>query len=437
MERYFPEHRVRYISLLDGIDTGVESSANDITPFRAIMNDMYAKDISKKIASVKHDKQRKGLFIGGKAVYGYQLHPTEKNQIIIDEGAAPTVQRIFTMAAQGISCRQIATRLNEEGIPTPSAYAGIAVSKPGPYTGRWSSERVAEMIKNETYIGNMVQGRVRKVSYKSKKCVKLPPDDWIVVPGTHEPIIDKETFEKANRLLRSRRRTRSRTYDFLLKGLIFCHECGHPLAVINRPNAQGENQLYFACRTYQRFTKNSACTGHFIKEQTVTDAVIEQVKRGCRRYLEQETLLLLAEQEISRTQESRQREQEIAALQGKVRTLSAHIDKIYMDKLAGLLDDNDFTRLYERMKQERTRLKSRLAELEDSTHSGEQQGVLAKELVERFIESTSCNRELLVNLIERVELTEDKQIIICFRFPELDAVDAMGADSRAKPRTEP
>ena len=116
MERYFPEHRVRYISLLDGIDTGVESSANDITPFRAIMNDMYAKDISKKIKSVKRDKQRKGQFIGGKPLYGYKMHPTEKNKIIIDEEVAPIVRRIFAMALDGVSCRQIAATLNEEGV---------------------------------------------------------------------------------------------------------------------------------------------------------------------------------------------------------------------------------------------------------------------------------------------------------------------------------
>lgn len=157
MERYFPEHRVRYLSLLDGVDTGVDSTANDITPFRAIMNDMYAKDISKKISSVKHDKQRKGLFIGGKAVYGYKLHPTEKNKIIIDEEAAPIVRRIFQMALEGMSCRQIAVRLNGEGVPTPAAYAGIAVSHPGPYSGLWSSERISDMLQNETYIGNMVR----------------------------------------------------------------------------------------------------------------------------------------------------------------------------------------------------------------------------------------------------------------------------------------
>lgn len=124
MERYFPEKRVRYISLLDGIDTGVESTANDITPFRAIMNDMYAKDISKKIKSVKRDKQRKGQFIGGKPMYGYKMHPTEKNEIVIDEEVAPVVRRIFAMALDGMSCRKIAATLNEEGVPTPATYCG-------------------------------------------------------------------------------------------------------------------------------------------------------------------------------------------------------------------------------------------------------------------------------------------------------------------------
>lgn len=250
MERYFPERRVRYISLLDGIDTGVDSTANDLTPFRAIMNDMYAKDISKKISSVKRDKQRKGLFIGGKPVYGYKMHPTEKNRIVMDEGAAPTVRRVFGMALEGMSCRQIAVRLNAEGVPTPAAYAGLPVANPGPYTGLWRSERISDMLQNETYIGNMVQGRTRKVSYKSKKCIKQDRRDWVVVEGTHEPIIDRETFDQVQRLIGSRRHTRSRTYDFLLKGLIFCHECGCPLAVLNRKNAAGENTLYFVCRTY-------------------------------------------------------------------------------------------------------------------------------------------------------------------------------------------
>ena len=129
MERYFPEHRVRYISLLDGIDTGVDSTANDITPFRAIMNDMYAKDISKKIKSVKRDKQRKGQFIGGKPVYGYKMHPTEKNKIVIDEEVAPIVRRIFALALSGMSCRNIATLLNQEYLVDMNLCCGSVIYK--------------------------------------------------------------------------------------------------------------------------------------------------------------------------------------------------------------------------------------------------------------------------------------------------------------------
>ena len=173
MERYFPEHRVRYISLLDGIDTGVDSTANDITPFRAIMNDMYAKDISKKIKSVKRDKQRKGQFIGGKPMYGYKMHPTEKNKIVIDEEVAPVVRRIFALALSGMSCRKIATTAQRRRHPyTGHLLRAGKLANPGPYTGLWSSERISEMLKNETYIGNMVQGRMVKISYKSKKCLR-------------------------------------------------------------------------------------------------------------------------------------------------------------------------------------------------------------------------------------------------------------------------
>ena len=420
MERYFPEKRVRYISLLDGIDTGVESTANDITPFRAIMNDMYAKDISKKIKSVKRDKQRKGQFIGGKPVYGYKMHPTEKNRIIIDEEAAPMVRRIFGMALEGMSCRQIAAQLNTEGVPTPATYAGLPVSNPGPYTGLWSSERISEMLQNETYIGNMVQGRQVKISYKSKKCLKQAPENWIVVEGTHEPLIDAETFRKVRMLVNSRRHTRSRTYDFLLKGLIFCHECGYPLAVLNRKNAAGEDVLYFVCRTYQRFTKAGVCTCHSIKEKTVTEAVIAKVREVCEAYLNPNELLPIAQEAVKQARKGNALEAEIQAVQSKIDSLTANLDKMYMDRLSGLLAEADFARIYSKAKLERGLLEEKRQELELRKKSPVRIEDRAKALVQRFMDSAFTSRELLVSLIERVELTEEKQVVIQFRFQQLN-----------------
>lgn len=422
MEQYFPEKRVRYISLLDGIDTGVDSTANDITPFRAIMNDMYAKDISKKIKSVKRDKQRKGQFIGGKPVYGYKMHPTEKNKIVIDKEVAPMVRRIFGMALDGMSCRQIAAQLNAEGVPTPATYAGLPIAKPGPYTGMWSSERISDMLQNETYIGNMVQGRSIKISYKSKKCLKQAPENWVVVEGTHKPIIDAETFRKVRMLVSSRKHTRSRTYDFLLKGLIFCHECGYPLAVLNRKNAAGEDVLYFVCRTYQRFTKAGVCTCHSIKEKTVTDAVLAKVQEVCEAYLNPSELLPIAEKAVEEVHKAESHEAEMQALRSRIDSLTANLDKMYMDKLSGLLAEADFERIYQRVKQERGVLEEKLKDLEQQKVCPISKKDVAKELVQRFVDSAFTSRELLVSLIERVELTEDKQIIIKFRFREMEAI---------------
>lgn len=422
MERYFPEKQVRYISLLDGIDTGVESTANDITPFRAIMNDMYAKDISKKIKSVKRDKQRKGQFIGGKPVYGYKMHPTEKNKIVVDEEAAPTVRRIFGMALEGMSCRQIAAQLNTEGVPTPATYAGLPVSNPGPYTGLWSSERISEMLQNETYIGNMVQGRSVKISYKSKKCLHQARENWVVVENTHEPLVDRETFEKVQVLVASRKHTRSRTYDFLLKGLIFCHECGCPLAVLNRKNAAGEDVLYFVCRTYQRFTKAGVCTCHSIKEKTVTDAVITKVREVCEACLDPDELRPIAQRAVEQARKENAPENERQAIQRKIDSMTANLDKMYMDRLTGLLAEADFERIYQRIKVERSSLEEKLKGLEAQKESPASTQDRSGELVQRFIASACTNRELLVSLIERVELTTDKQIIIKFRFREPEAV---------------
>lgn len=420
MERYFPEHLVRYISLLDGIDTGVDSTANDITPFRAIMNDMYAKDISKKIKSVKRDKQRKGQFIGGKPVYGYKMHPTEKNKIIIDEEVAPIVRRIFALALSGMSCRNIATLLNQEGVPTPATYANLPVARPGPYTGLWSSERISDMLQNETYIGNMVQGRSVKINYKSKKCLKQDPANWVVVEGTHEPLVDRETFQKVRMLVNSRKHTRSRTYNFLLKGLIFCHECGYPLAVLNRKNAKGEDVLYFVCRTYQRFTKAGVCTCHSIKEKTVTDAVIAKVREVCQAYLNPDELLPVAQEAVENARKQSSLELELQALQSKIDSLTANLDRMYTDRLSGLLPEADFQRIFGRIKLERGQLEEKRKELELRQKSPVRSEDRARELVQRFIETAGESRELLVSLIERVELTEDKEILIKFRFAQLN-----------------
>jgi len=423
MERFFPEHNVRYISILDGVDTGIDSTANDITPFRAIMNDMYAKDISKKITSVKRDKQRKGLFIGGKAVYGYMLSKEEKNKIIIDDEVAATVKQIFAYALEGKSCREIAQTLNKNGVQTPARYANLTISRKGPYSGLWSSERVSYMLQDQTYIGHMVQGKSKKISYKSEKSMRLQRKDWIVVENTHEPLIDEDVFNRVQELVASRKTTRVRTYDYPLKGIIYCHECSYPLTVINRPTAKGEDVLYFVCRTYQRFCKPSACTCHSIKEKTVTKAVFEKITEVCKAYLAEDELIKIGKMNYDKLAKRSSSDSAVEAVGAKIVTISNNMDKIYMDKLSGVLSENDFSRIYNRMKLERASLEDKLSYLKHSNaKSPKQKDEQIKELVNRFLDTTNYNRELTLSTVERVELTEAKELVIHFKFSELAAL---------------
>jgi DNA invertase Pin-like site-specific DNA recombinase len=416
LERYFPENRVRYISLLDNIDTGTESSMNDITPFKAIMNDMYAKDISKKIKSVKEDKQKKGLFIGGKASYGYKKSPTEKNKIVIDEETADVVRRIFNLALEGKSGREIAQILTQNNIPTPSCYANIKLPRKSPFSYVWNAEKVTFILKNQVYIGNMVQGRTKKINYKSKKTVKLPGDQWIIVPNTHEPIIEKEVFDKVQLLLEKRRLTRTRTLDYLLKGLVYCHECGKRMAVMSRTLSGNKEVMYLLCRTYQRFTSYNKCTCHNIRVDAVTEKVLRKIKEVCLNYIDNEEMMSIAENEIQRAGAVKQSENNRKLLFAKIDNLTHNLDKVYQDKLSGVLSESDFIRIYERIKEERIQLQQKLEQIKEKQACEAGYDEKVKELINRFLNTTDTNKELIFSLIDRIEITKDLEILVFFRF---------------------
>lgn len=405
MERWFPEHRVRYISLLDGIDTGVESSANDLTPFRAIMNDMYAKDISKKISSVKHDRQRRGLFIGGRAPYGYRLSESEKGRLLVDETAAAVVRRCFTLALCGKSCRQIAQRLNAENIPSPAVYAGL----PRQGRGLWSGEAVTALLRNEVYAGCMVQARSRRVSYKSKKCVRQARENWIVVPGTHRAIVSRECFDAVARLLDARSATRDRRHPFLLQGLLFCADCGAPLGVIARGNAAGGETLYHICRAYQRGGETRPCSAHNAREDEVRASALAALAALCAPYLTQSFLLPAAAQACADARQNALMEGTPMALQTRLHALTRHMDRAYADHLDGLLSVGDFKRIYEKLRCERQQLERALAE-----PSGSPEIPDASALCDEFIQS-ALTGALLFSLLERAELSEARTLTLRLR----------------------
>ena len=418
----FAEWGIRFVATVDNVDTDIKGNKK-ARQINGLVNEWYLEDMSDNIRSVLDSRRENGFHIGAFALYGYQKDPKQKGRLVIDEEAAAVVREVFTLFSQGYGKTAIARLLNDRGIPNPTEYKrrhGLRYRQPTKKNSTlWKYSAIADMLENEIYIGNMVQGRQVKISYKSKKCLHQDRNNWVVVEDTHEPLIDAESFRKVRMLVNSRKRTRSRTYDFLLKGLIFCHECGYPLGVLNRPNAKGEETLYFVCRTYQRFTKNSACTTHYIKEKTVTDAVIAKVREVCEDYLTAEALLPAAEKAVKEASQESKTAAEISALQNKSANLTEHLDRMYTDRLSGLLPEEDFQRIFTRIKDERAQLEERIKELQQQQKNPISQTERAKDLVQRYLDTAYANRELLVSLIERIELTAAREIIVKFRFAEL------------------
>lgn len=195
LEEYFPLKKVRYISILDNIDTGVDSTNNDIAPFRALFNDMQSKDTSKKIRSVLVDLKKQGLFIGNSASFGYKKDPNDKHKLIIDEYASKIVRKIFDLALSNYTNKEIAEFLNNKKIKTPRDYK---LNKEG---HKWTSTNVYQILHNYMYTGNMTQGIQAKLNYKSKRRIFLDKSHWIIVPNTHEAIITENEFNKLNNFI--------------------------------------------------------------------------------------------------------------------------------------------------------------------------------------------------------------------------------------------
>ena len=195
IEKWFPEHNIRYISVTDGIDTFVTNNGNnDIAPFKSILNDMYSKDLSKKIRTALHTMQKQGKWVGGKTALGYKKDPNNKNKLIIYEPEAKIVRIIFKMALDGNNVGKIRDYLNENKIPTANQLRYNKLTF-------WENKTVKNILKNEVYIGNTVQNKRSRISYKNRKLKSNPKEEWNIVTKTHEPIIDEEIFNKIQKMI--------------------------------------------------------------------------------------------------------------------------------------------------------------------------------------------------------------------------------------------
>jgi len=381
LEKYFPENGIRFIAILDGIDTKNEQ-ASDLTPFKAIMVDWYAKDVSRKIKQVKQDKIKKGEFIGPKAPFGYKKDERNKNKLVINEEESDIIREIFKKAVNGESARQIAFALTKEGIKTPGR------------SSHWYVETVSAILKNEVYIGNMVQGRVKKPSYKSKKTIKLKEKDWVITPNTHTPIIDEETFKRVRELIINRRTVKTKTLEYPLKGIVICADCKKAMGLVPKKNI-----YYLRCRTYAKYTKLGLCTPHSIRADYVLEKTKAEVINFIADNITREELLPFAK--IHNNTDN---------LKERLRKLKVQIKDIYNDKLNGLIEEADFKDFYQAKKEEEIRIKSKLEILE-----GADVGEKVESLVDDFLNVNVYENLILNEFIEKVEVGEGKEVFVTLK----------------------
>ena len=274
-EMYFPERNVRYIAINDGYD-----SANpyyDIAPFKHVVNEMYARDTSRKIRSAFQTKMQEGSFIGNFAPYGYMKDPDNKNHLIVDPGCANVVCEIFQMAENGQRPSEIAYYLNKSGIASPAVYR--CSSRPHLnvdfYSTRkeWTSSTVCKILRNIVYLGHMAQGKTLKPSFKSKAASRLPAGEWYIVENTHEPLVSADTFDSVRKRSISRRRQPKTAFQNIFSGIAKCADCG-----ANMSGSRKKEAAYnLACGRYKLYGSKE-CSNHFIDYDLIYNFVLSEAR---------------------------------------------------------------------------------------------------------------------------------------------------------------
>ena len=367
IEDFFPRHGVRYIAMNDGIDTLREN--NDIAPFKNILNEMYSKDISKKVHSSYLLKAQKGEFTGCLAPFGYRKDPEDKNHLLVDGETAPIVRQIFLWALEGHGPNYIRRRLEEQRIPCPTWWnrqRGLRNTrtkweKKDPENGRfiWDFSVIKDLLMNPVYAG-AIASQKKDYRFKLGTIREKKPQDWIVVERRHEPIIDRRSFDLVQSKLQSRHRPRQNGETSLFAGLIKCGECGKSLT-IRTTHAKHPQQIY-ACKTYGAFGKNH-CTQHRVEYSTLYRLVLNKIRECARAVLMDGEAVAGKLTDTCEAEQKGQREaleRALAKDTERMDVLEKMMLRLYEDMMAGRISEANFNLILEKTQKEQAEVKARV-----------------------------------------------------------------------------
>ena len=445
IEDFFPRNGVRYIAMNDGIDTLREN--NDIAPFKNILNEMYGKDISKKVHSSYLLKAQKGEFTGCVAPFGYRKDPEDKNHLLVDEETAPIVRQIFRWALEGHGPNFIRRRLEEQKVPCPTWWnreRGIRNvrtkwEKQDPENGRymWDFSVIKDILMNPVYAG-AIASQKKDYRFKIGTIGEKKPQDWIVVEQRHEPLIDRKSFAIVQDKLKSRQRPRQNGETSLFAGLIKCGECGKSLT-IRTTHAKHPQQIY-ACKTYGAFGKTH-CSQHRVEYDTLYRLVLNKIRECASAALMDGEAIAGKLTDTCEAEQKGQREaweRSLAKDEERIEVLEKMVLRLYEDMMAGRISDTNFNLMLGRTQTEQAELKARVEEArkrlsdEAKIESDARQWIDA---IQEYADITELDAATLNRLIkeivvhERIDSDKTRHISIEIHFnlkpiPEVEQVMA-------------
>ena len=335
--------------------------------------------------------------------------------MIPDPEYAPVVKKIFEMAANGVGLSDITSYLNDNKIKTPSSLKRKNPNSKMRYNEQWTISSVKKILKNRMYTGDMVQSTQTKVNYKSKKKKALPKSNWDIVPGTHEPLVDKLTFERIQGNVKRTNVSVSKREKRLFENLLFCKECGNALTITYRKN---HNYWTINCNKYARDPRRRLCEPHFMPYDKLEEALLEVVRTTCKNYIKQIDSKSLSKEIATKNNKKEDSKEKIKYLENKIKEYISKIDMLYEDKFKGNISDTTYKRLSHETE---SLLNKTQLDLEKYKNT-KKECIKTKELedyekrIRELIDIKNPTRELLQTLIDKIEIDKDKNIEIFYRF---------------------
>ena len=408
-EMIFPQKGVRFIAINDGVDSA--QGENDFAPLRNIFNEWLVRDTSKKIKAVKKAKGMSGKPVTSKPVYGYLMD--EDENFIIDEEAAPVVRQIYSLCLAGNGPTKIARMLTEQQIPTPGTleYRRTGSTRryhPG-YECKWATNTVVHLLENREYTGCLVNFKTEKPSYKLKHSIENPPEKQAVFENHHEPIIDRETWERVQELRKQRKRPNRYDEVGLFSGILFCADCGSVMYQ-QRYQTDKRKQDCYICGSYKKRTAD--CTAHFIRTDLLTAGVLSNLRKVTSYAAKHEARfmkLLIEQNEDGDRRRNAAKKKELEAAEKRIAELSAIFKRLYEDSVTGRISDERFTELSADYEAEQKELKERAARLREELSKAQEATANAEKfmnVVRRHTTIEELTPTLLREFVEKIVVHE-------------------------------